>query len=410
MKRSFDMAMLGTGFSSVDVAREEISREIVSNMNVRNEFGSNMGPEFANNLQSLENAAASNMGTFRGSNGGGTFGSLLNTTDPFLSQFSVPTLGNINAQNYPQTRKRVNGQLLVTRLVKQLEPGWDAVSSYEFAILLSLKKKSSSSKGTVIDSFDRGYEYQNREFMTYRNIVEDDLLPIVNIATWNYYQAVTQYKSLNEKPEEYFSLNADSVWDNFSFDGIVRNEEGLAVGGETSLTGGYRQSPNGGGIRLPGDGSKVLTNIAKGQVKVYNIFGSSVTSGSTLFAVIKKFVAPTEYRLNSRIDDAECMNVKKLNFHGNFRPFQIALVALPCNGYLPREYLRYEDEKGGVGYGKAIKLGRILFKPFMEEITYPPKPSDLYPHTDATEGIRKLGTNDFLTIILNTNDGYLSIH
>jgi len=404
------MAMLGTGFANLDVAREEVSREIMSNINVRNEFGANMGPEFANNIQSLEAAANSSRAIFDDGHNGSTFGSLLNTNDPFLSQFKTPSLDSINAQTYPQTRKRVNGQLLTTRLAKQLERGFDAVGSYEFAILLSQRDKSSNSKGTLIESFDRGYDYRNREFMTFRNIVEDDLLPIVNIATWNYFQAVTQYKSLTKKPDEYFSLTADSIWDNFSFDGIVRNEEGFAVGGETSLTGGYRQSPNGSGIKLYGDGSKVLTNIAKGQVKIYNIFGSSVISGSTLFAIIKKFDAPTEYTLNTRIDEMDSMNKKKLTYHQKFRPFQMALLALPCNGYLPRKYLEYRDENGRIGYGKAIKLGKILFKPFMEELTYPLKPEDLYPHTDASEGIHKLGNNDFLTIILNTNDGYLSIH
>ena len=411
MKRSYDQAMLGTGFADIQVDRDEVSREILSNMNVRNEFGSNMGSEFANNITSLESSASQNMTFFRnGSENGGTFGSLLNTNDPFLSNFKIPDLRSINAQNYPQTRKRVNGQLLVTRMVKQLEPGWDAVSSYEFAILFSRKKKTSNSKGTLIESMDRGYEYQNREFMTYRNIVEDDLLPIVNISTWNYYQAITQFKSFTDNPEEYFSLNADSVWDNFSFDGIVRNEEGLAVGGETSLTGGYRQNPTGGGIRLVGDGSKVLTNIAKGQVKIYNIFGSSVCSGSTLYAVIKKFVAPSEYRLNTRIDDNDCINKKKCNYKKFFKPFQMALVALPSHGFIPRKYLEYRDENGDLGYGKAIKLGKVLFKPYMFEITQPPKPEDLYPHNDATEGICRVGNNDFLTIILNSNDGYLSIH
>lgn len=411
MKRSYDMAMLGTGFADVDLGKEEVSRAILGNMNVRNEFGTNMGSEFANNINSLETAAGSDMTYFRnGSERGGTFGSLLNTNDPFLSGFNVPNLQDINAPNYPQTRKRVNGQLLVTRMVKQLEPGWDAVSSYEFAILFSRNKKTSNSKGTVIESMDRGYEYQNREFMTYRNIVEDDLLPIVNISTWNYYQAITQFKTFTDNPEEYATLTANSVWENFSFDGVVRNEEGLAVGGETSLTGGYRQSPDGGGVKLIGDGSKILTNISKGQVKVYNVFGSSVASGSTLFAIIKKFVAPTEYILNTRIGENDCMNKKKCNYRKTFKPFQIALVSLHGYDSVPRKYLEYIDENGRTGYGKAIKLGKILFKPYMYEVMPPPKPDDLYPHTDAAEGIRRPGNNDFLTIILNSNDGYLSIN
>lgn len=407
MKRSYEQAMLGTGFADVDVARDDVSREILSNMNVRNEFGANLGAEFANNIESLENAAGQNMTYFRnGSENGGTFGSLLNTNDPFLSGFKIPSLTNINSQNYPQTRKRVNGQLLITRMVKQLEPGWDAVSSYEFAILYSRRKTPSNSKGTVLD---RGYDYQNREFMSYRNIVEDDLLPIVNISTWNYYQAKTQFIQYDDEPEKYMSLTPDEIWDNFSFDGIVRNEEGLAVGGETSLTGGYRQTQNG-EIKLFGDGSKILTNIAKGQVKIYNIFGSSVCSGSTIFAIIKKFNAPTEYRLNSRINDGDCSNLKKCNYRKHFKPFQMALLALPSHGSVPRKYLEYIDEDGHLGYGKAIKLGKILFKPYFMQISEPPKPEDLYPHTDATEGIRRVGNNDFLTVILNTNDAYLSIH
>lgn len=404
MKRAYPFGeLIGTSMTSFNGGNNQIITDIMGNIGVRNEFGANMGNEFINQ-GSITSAASKKMRYFKNDTGP-TFGSMVGRQDEFLNSFKAQAKANINAMNYPQTKRRVNPSIRVRRMVKRLEPKFEAVSSYEFGILYSLPKYKTNSSGVVIN---RDYEYQDRGTMNYREIVEDDILPIMNIATWNYSRAKSQYKTYQNDPQQYFSLNADEIWKDCSFDGVVMGESAVS-GLETSVSGGMRTNING-QYTLAGDGSKLLTMVAKGQVKVYNIFGNSVRQGSSLFAIIKKFHAVRNFILNPRIPDSKNgPNIKNCDFKLNFKPFQIALISLPYDSYVPMEYLRYTDENGRVGYGKAIKLGTVLHKPSFIQTEDPPTPDRLYPHTNASEGSTRQSNNDFVEIILNPNNGYLPL-
>ena len=399
LKRTYNQAL---GSDTRIINDNPVANELNNNMNVISEYNNTMGLELFRNESSIQNVSNKRTRYFMGDGTtGGTFSNLNGDNSIFSSLFRLPSLNQVNNINYPQTHQRVGGQIRIPRMIKEYLEGIPGASAYEIGILYSLTNNKQNSGGVTISA---NYEFSHFGHMGNRLIVEDNILPMVNIATWNYINAKIQFDMLTNNKEKYFDLNASTVFENFSIDGVIKHEEN-SMGGESFHSGGYSFGDK--GYYRRGDGSKVITVIAKGPVKLNNIFGRYAHPGFFAYLIIKKFDAPTTYYLNARdVLNQGTQQAKIMDYKNTyFKPFQIAILTLPDN-IVPREYLEYTDENGFKNYGKAIRIGTIQFKPEGIKLNGIQTPKNLYPLTDACEGIEPL--EYFTTIIFDSDEGVMN--
>jgi hypothetical protein len=377
------------GQHSNDLADTPISNEL---MNQRSAMDYAYGDIDIWSSSALDGPVSKKLKNALGEAGSTTYGG---SFEPVGQSFKMPSLDDINADNFPQTRPRINPNIRQRRMVKRIACDIPCISEYEIGILFS-NPAIKTGKGTEI-------KYHGRDgSSTHKFLIEDDVLPVINIPTWNYYSQRAQLKMFKDDPDRYRNLDADEIWKCYSFEGVTKNEES-EYGGESSINDGYNNDLN--DHSLKGDGSKLTTEILYGPVRTYNIFQNCVIPGYYLYAIIKKFPCTKNFILSPKqnrnkeyaIKDFHCKTTEK------FLPFQMALISIP-EKTLPYEYLAYYDEKGCKKYGKGIRLGFVLFQPNGLPYAPPPEPHLLKPVCDASQGIRRT-FNDHVTVVMDCRDG-----
>jgi len=383
-KRTFQTAF-GDAFNLPEFATDnnQISSQIQTHMNDYRDFAQRINNGIFDSSASIAGNASKKTRYFKGDQGS----SFPGINDFFTSQFKAPPLSSMIPKNFPQTRPRVDPHIVTTRRAKSYDENTEAVSAYELAILYLSTGNKEPNQGVDIL---RSHEFNDLKHFGQQMIIEDRLVDLFNPATWNFIQSQIQYEMFTEDRERYFELDPNELWSQFSFDGIVKNEEDSSRGENV----------------LPGYGPKILTVNTKGAVKTFNIFGRSVYPGYKCFAIIKKMDAPKDFILSTKskyLDQGQSLKIS-MNYQKEFfKPFQMSFIALPYN-YVPMEYLEYSDENGIKNYGIGIRLGTIQFSPRYMDMG-PPPPADIFinPHTNSLDAVWSY--NDYLTIIFN--DGWI---
>jgi len=397
MKRIAGDSSVGLiGLNNGNLGNTPISNEIMNQSSIRDSYSFGDLNVFSDS--SLSGPVNKKMRYLTGDAGSQSYGGNI---EPLSTRFLMPNIDDWTAGNFPQTRKRVNPNVLTRRMAKPISKEISVIHGYEIGIMMT-KPELKTGTGLAVKYFGRDGS------STHKYMIEDDILPIMNIATWNFYQQRIQYRLFKKNPEIYNSLDADEIWKHFTFEGVCRNEES-AAGGESSVNDSYTNNPFRKEYYLKGDGSKLVTMVLKGPAKTYNLFKNSVSPGSHVYAIIKKFPCTHSFYLTPKINIKQQFHETTFDCKEKFLPFQMAVISLPSYARtVPSEYLLYYDEKGVKNYGKAIRLGTVLFQPTGLVITPPLDPSSLKPVSNAAEGIMQT-INDYLTLIVDSDDGVLPL-
>lgn len=167
-----------------------------------------------------------------------------------------------------------------------------------------------------------------------RKGMESRRYAVLNIPAFNWLQARSELK-----PDSMESVkSADSVWNDWTVDGIVRTEVGETEPGES----GY------------GKEERLFNILVKGYGMTFNGWGG-VKNGTRLFLILKKQKISGEYELNPQGET----DVTKIQKDSEFtdKPFQLSFWADPDHEYPTDEALQYTDEFGYVHRGVAIYIG-----------------------------------------------------
>lgn len=388
------VGLIGVGNGSI--GNTPVSNEIMNQSSVRDSYTFGNLDVFSDS--SVSGPVRKKMRYLLEDAGSQTYGGNI---EPLGQRFLMPSMNDFDAGNFPQTRKRINGNILITRMVKPISKEISAIHGYEIGISLT-KPELKTGTGLEIKYFGRDGA------STHKFMLEDNILPVMNIATWNFYQQRIQYRLFLKNISAYNNLNAEEIWKLFSFEGICRHEES-AAGGESSVNDGYENNPFRKEYYLRGDGSKLVTMVAKGPAKTFNIFKHSVSPGSRVYAIIKKFPCTHGFYLTPKMNIKQQFHETLFDCRERFLPFQMAVVSFPAHvRSVPSEYLAYFDESGVKKYGMAIRLGTVLFQPTGLLIYPPPDASSLKPVSNAAEGLMET-PNDYLTLHMDSDDGVLPI-
>lgn len=364
-------------------ANDPIQNAIVGDVQGKNDFGVKMNSEFWQK-DGLFQAALKKTKNMDDTAGGSTFGRIMGLNDDFFGLFKIPKLDDISTQKYPITNPKTNGSIKLIRMIKKHQKTIDAVSAYEIGLMF--KNKENMKQG---NSFTLYHESVIMSKYNYPPVqVEDRYLTILNIQTWNYETAKVMYDIYKDNKRTYFNLTHDSIFADWTVDGVVKHEE--ARDGTGTFSGIDKRISN------INDTSKVETVICHGDVKILNYIGNNVQPGYKVYLIIKKFDAPECFYVSYKSEDG---NVQELDYEQDkhtFKPYQIAVIAR--DGEPSLQDLRYTDERGFQFYGKSIFIGTILHVPQLLNTTT--TNYTVVPSTNAKEHMGK-GVDDFITIELN---------
>lgn len=184
----------------------------------------------------------------------------------------------------------------------------------------------------------------------------------------NWTFALTELKPMDENER---TMSAETRMDTWMLDGATRNEEG-----GQDRTGETPDPSN----------EKVLNITIQGQAHVFNLWGNDIQPQTKLWFIVKRVPRsdlPEKYVVNgsgeahwARINQTQ---VKRIFGRGRDtpgdpdeadgtdmltdHPFQVFPWASSKYDRPPPSVLRYRDDFGDTGYGKAIYFGRVEWTP-----------------------------------------------
>lgn len=196
-------------------------------------------------------------------------------------------------------------------------------------------------------------------------------------AVFNYVELMRQRALYDSDPTHhlaYMQQSPSEVWSHYAFQGAV--ETRMKTGMSSAMVPSFRRLDQDHSSYLPKgrlaygnalddvtvDGSRLMTVDLCGPAFVYNYWGSNIEPGGRLFAVIKKYPQPLDFRLRRGggvlRDLAMQISVEQKHF---FRPYQMGFYCLPPGtSAVPRELLTYVHDMGHMCYdGLPIFLGTI---------------------------------------------------
>lgn len=194
-------------------------------------------------------------------------------------------------------------------------------------------------------------------------------------AVFNYVELLRQRSLYESDPHhrEYLAQSPAEIWSHYMFQGAV--ETRMKSGPSSTAMPAFRQldysdyQPKGYGNALDDvtvDGSRLMTTDFCGPAFVFNYWGANIEPGGKVYAIIKKYPQPLDFRLcrtgGVMKTLAQQISVEQKAF---FRPYQMGFYCLPPGTRAcPRELLEYVHDLGHTCYdGLPIPLGTIQSVP-----------------------------------------------
>jgi hypothetical protein len=212
---------------------------------------------------------------------------------------------------------RTNPSAPYARIARRLKhPLMDAPQKYQIIL-------------TQREATDPVLKRKNREARRYT---------MLNVPALNFYLARTA--AMPRTPADVKS--ALSILDMWSFDGIVRTEEGKMEQ--------YFWKEDVGAERL-------FNNVVRGYAHTFNVFGPNARPGTRLFLIIKKVQMAKDALFN--VKPYEKTGIPVGNANVSPIPFQIGFFGDYNYDKPPVKVLEYKDEFGHRHIGSYIYIGRV---------------------------------------------------
>jgi hypothetical protein len=212
---------------------------------------------------------------------------------------------------------RTNPSAPYARIARRLKhPLMDASQKYQFIM-------------TQREERDPVLKRKNREARRYT---------MLNIPALNYYLAMTATQPMS--PDDV--KPASSITDVWSFDGIVRTEEGKM---EQYF---WKEDVS---------SERLFNNVVRGTAHTFNVFGPNARPGTRLFLVVKKVKMAKDATFNVKPYEKTGMPVGSANVSPI--PFQVGFFGDYRYDKPPTKVLEYKDEFGRRHIGEYIYIGRV---------------------------------------------------
>ena len=217
---------------------------------------------------------------------------------------------------------------------------------------------------------EHGYRESDLRYVTNKPLGERYSMFTLQRLNWSF--ALTELKPTN--PEDKM-MDAETRMSTWSLDGVVRNEEG-------------GKDHTGGEDYLDPANEKVLNITIQGQAYVFNLWGNDIQPQTKLWFIVTRVPRsklPEKYVVNASgeahnatLNKTQAKTIFRKNFEDGDDtggddddgtsmltdfPFQVIPWASAKYDRPPPDVLRYIDDFGEIGYGKAIYFGRVQWTP-----------------------------------------------